>query len=106
MFQMLISPGVKEAKIQLENRFKMIDAVLMLGFRRCGVYSGSIFVPALGNNQTSQLERRDIVLKRTPLRDYDYKVNDKSTQPSYPTMKEETHQYLLRLETPATLESF
>ena len=104
---MLISPGVKEARIQLETRFKMIDVVLMLGFGRRGVYSGSIFIPALGDDQTSQLERRDIVFKKTPLRDYDYKIDNKYAQSTpHPTITDEIHQYLLRLETPATLESF
>jgi len=83
----------------------MIDVVLALGFGRRGVYSGSIFVPALGDDQSAQIEKREIVFKRTTLPDHDYRIDAKQSTP-HPTVAEETHHYLLRLETPATLESF
>jgi len=93
--------------MRLEERVKMIDVILDMGFGRRGVYSGYVFIPRYGDDQSSKVNKRNMKFKRTKLRAYDYAIDD----PKYiesaelPEIDEETAAYLLRVETPASLES-
>ena len=85
----------------------MIDTVLDLGFGRRGVYTGYIFIPRYGDDQSSKVNKRTMDFKRTPLRRWDYDID----HPRYiesadiPDINEESADYLLRIETPGSLES-
>ena len=85
----------------------MIDTVLDLGFERRGVYTGYIFIPRYGDNQSSKVNKRSMNFKRSPLRRWDYDMDHPTYMQSadVPEITDEPADYLLRIETPGSLES-
>ena len=55
----------REARVQLERHFVLIDTILHLGFRKRRTYSAKVFVPKLDSDQTGWLERRRVHFLRT-----------------------------------------
>jgi len=82
----------------------MIDAVLNLGYARRGLYSGHIFIPRLGDDQSINIELRRMKFKRKPLPKYEYKAVAKSAAGVDVNICQEDDDYLLRVEPAETLE--
>ena len=68
------------------------------------MYSGHVFIPRLADDQSSQVDLRQMTFKRTPVTKYEFKVVWKDTSTDAPTVSDQIDSYLLRVETPATLE--
>ena len=83
----------------------MIDVVLRLGFGKRTFFSGRIFLPSLGQNQSTVTEKRTMEFLRTEIDDLP--LPDMETWkewPPVPLLYTEKDSFLLRLETPATVE--
>jgi hypothetical protein len=83
----------------------MIDLVLRLGFGKRTLFSGRIFLPSLGQNQSTVTEKRTMEFVRTEIDDLPLPDMETLKEwPPVPLLYTEKDSFLLRLETPATVE--
>jgi len=84
----------------------LIDFILGLGFGKKTLFSGRIFVPNLAQNQTTIMEKRQMEFMRTDLvKDLPVpNLQDLNDWPPIPLTCTEKDHFLLRLETPNTVE--
>ena len=83
----------------------MIDLVVRLGFGKKTRFSGRIFLPTLGQNQSTVTEKRTMEFVRTDIDDLPLPDMDTwKDWPPVPVLYPEEDSFLLRLETPATVE--
>jgi hypothetical protein len=103
--------AVRDARLQLARRMKLVDVILHIGFGRKGVYFARIFVPGVATTQSTQLERYRIKFTRTDIPQRipflgtdNHQVismeGDRLFSPSQPQIYTEYDTILLRLETP------